>query len=252
MYVKIFAGVCVIVLLVWVSVVFLRTPQAEREWEASLARTATADISDEVVVLRNVRDFSYEDEVVEQWVDEVVVNPEEITRVWFVLEPFGGLPLAGHTFLTFEFEDGEAYSFSVEARKEVGEEYSAFWGLFRKYELAYSWGTEQDFMDRRVEYLGHEVYRYPLVLNENEMKVLFVGLARETQRLAETPRFYNTLNANCTNMLAKMVNRIDPGRIPYDISWNLPGYSDRFLLRIGRIDFEGTYREAREAYGVSD
>ena len=56
------------------------------------------------------------------------VNIEQISEVWFFIEPFAGNPLFAHSFLSFVFEDEEGQrktlSVSVEARKEAGEKYS--------------------------------------------------------------------------------------------------------------------------------
>ena len=49
-------------------------------------------------------------------------------------------------------------------------------------------------------------------------------------------RFYNTLMANCTNMLATIVNTHYPGTLPRHYSWILTGYSDTYLMREGFIE----------------
>ena len=164
------------------------------------------------------------------------VDPSTIVRTWFLVEPFSDIEAVGHTFLSFELEDGTVLSFSVEARREEAEEYSAVKGQFREYELAYQWGTERDFVTRRLIYLDHPLRLYPLTLTREQSKALFLSLAEETQTLAEHPRFYNTLTANCTNVLAKIVNRHYPGTLPYDIAWNLTGYADLYLMEQGLIE----------------
>lgn len=229
-----------LVCILFVGFLYLltRTPQSNREWNENFAYTQTAEVEEDGGVrMKHLRDFTYRVGSVEKetWLDEHVINPKEIVRAWFLLEPFAGFEPVGHTFLSFEMQDGSAYSFSVEARTEKGEAYSSFTGLFRQYELAYMWGTERDFVTRRLLYLEHPVYMYPLEITEAEAQALFTGLVQETNALAEKPRFYNTLTANCTNMLAKMVNEIRPQSVPYDISWNLPGFSDAFLYKIGLI-----------------
>jgi hypothetical protein len=44
-------------------------------------------------------------------------------------------------------------------------------------------------------------------------------------------------------LLAEIANESRPGAVPYDISWNLPGSSDLFLMRIGLIEAAGTQEE---------
>lgn len=231
------AGALLIALALFLGWYLPKEPSGELVWAPELAKTASAETVDGVVHLRNVRDWTYGTGAIrsEQWLDEVAIDPEEITKAWFIFEPFESLPAAGHTYLTFELSDGRAYSFSVEARKEADEKYSAFLGLFREYELAYTWGSERDFLSRRLLYLEHPVHMYPLSINPDGAQTLFLALVDETNQLATTPRFYNTLTANCTNLLAEIANKTAPGSVPYDLSWNLPGYSEKFLARIGFI-----------------
>ena len=148
---------------------------------------------------------------------------------------------------TFEFVDGNNLSFSIEARKEEGEAYSALKGLFREYELAYTWGTERDFLTRRLLYLGNDVRMYPLELEADVVQKLFVNFVQETQSVTEKPRFYNTLTQNCTNALAHGVNELFPNSLNYDVSWNFPGSSDIFLMEEGLIATVGSPEDTREA-----
>lgn len=229
--------------------VMLREPRSDRKWTDEVARTAETEVSRGSVLIRNVRDFTYGDKTVASraWIDAVSVSPGDIARVWFVLEPFAEWEAVGHTFLTFEFKDGSAYSFSVEARKEEGESYSAFWGLFRQYELAYTWGTERDFVSRRLLLLDHPVRMYPLAVDDAVAQSLFVALAEETQKLADSPRFYHTLSANCTNVLAEVANGLAKDALPYDLSWNLPGLSDEYLMREQFIGLSGSVADTKAA-----
>jgi hypothetical protein len=51
----------------------------------------------------------------------------------------------------------------------------------------------------------------------------------------DRPSFYNTLTANCTNVIWKHAS-IFPGRIPF--SWKLlaSGYTTEYLYEMGRLD----------------
>lgn len=223
----------ILVLLIIVESLYLLTkqPLGDRTWLPEQARTATAEVQDSIT-LTNVRDWTYNAQgpVTADWTT-AIINPKDITRAWFLIEPFSTLEAVGHTFLSFELSDGRVYSFSVEARREENETYSAIQGLFREYELSYQWGTERDFVTRRLIYLDHPLRLYPLTLSPEASQALFLSLIEETNNLAERPRFYHTLSANCTNVLAKIVNKHYPGTLPWDTSWYLTGYADRYLMR---------------------
>ena len=149
---------------------------------------------------------------------------------------FGAVPAIGHTFLTFETSSGTALTLSIEARREVSENYSSWWGLFNQYEVWYGWGTERDFVGVRLFLLDEPIEYYRLDLTPTEAQAVFVAVAQETAAVADKPRFYNTLTANCTSLLATAINQTYPDRIPYHISWNLPGMSIRFLHQQALLD----------------
>lgn len=228
-----------------------KEPRADRSWIPEQARTARAVI-DDTITLTNVRDWTYDENgpLSQTWTERTV-DPDSIVQVWFLLEPFSDLEAIGHTFLSFEFADGTVLSFSVEALREQGEEYSALRGQFREYELSYQWGTERDFVTRRLIYLDHPLRLYPLTLTPEEGALLFKALAKETNVLADHPRFYNTLSANCTNVLATLINAHFPGALPYDLSWNLTGLSDEYLMREGLITQTGTVEETKARYDLT-
>lgn len=228
------------------------TAREDRAWAPEHSRTATAVVSEESVTIQNVRNWTYDSQAVltQDW-EDVSVYPNKIIRVWFLIEPFSQIKAIGHTFLSFEFEDGRVLSFSVEARREADEKYSAVLGLFNAYELTYLWGEERDFVSRRLVHLAHPLRLYPLKLSTNQAKALFLSLIQETNELKERPRFYNTLTANCTNVLAQLINRHRPGTLPYDIAWNLPGYADLYLMEERLIKTSGTKEEARAAHDLT-
>ncbi|HWH16260.1 MAG TPA: DUF4105 domain-containing protein [Candidatus Paceibacterota bacterium] len=241
-----------LLLLLGAGYLFQKQPKTAAAWNEAQARTAYADERDGTFLMHNVRDWTYDESgpVDTRWT-EVAIDPASVTRVWFLLEPFADIKAIGHTFLTFELEDGTFLSFSVEALREEGEEYSALKGLFREYELSYQWGFERDFVTRRLYYLNHPLHLYPLTLSKEEGAALLRSLIAESNALKETPRFYNTLTANCTNVLAKIVNRHFPGTLPYDLSWNLTGLSDGYLMREGLIPLRGSAAETRDSSSLA-
>lgn len=230
-------GLVLILLIIGGWYFYFQTPSTERVWIEEQSRTSTVEINEDSVIIQNVRDWTYDTSgpLSKEWID-MEIDPSDIKQVWFLIEPFGGWKAVGHTFLSFELENGETVSFSIEARRERGETYQAILGAVGAYGLTYQWGTERDFITRRLVYLDHSVRMYPLTLPEGGAEALFRSLAEETNELAEKPRLYNTLTANCTSLLADMVNEHYPKTLPRHYSWNLTGYADTYLMREGFIE----------------
>jgi len=246
------ATILVLLLVVEFLYFFTKKPEANRAWLPEQSRTAYALDTGNLVTIFNMRDWTYGTSApaTTEW-RTVTIDPATIVRTWFLIEPFSDWEAVGHTFLSFELEDGSAYSFSVEARRETHETYSAVRGLLREYELSYQWGTERDFVTRRLLYLDHPLRLYPLELEPAASQALFRSLIAETNALAERPRFYNTLAANCTNVLAKIVNRHYPDTLPLHHSWYLTGYADRYLMDEGLIPSAGAPEETMALYDLT-
>ncbi len=235
-----------------ISLIFT-APRSDRNWLPEYEKVATATIADDTVTLRNVRDWTFSEEgpVTKDWIT-ASVDANAISRVWFILEPFPEKKYLSHTMLSFEFEDGTILSFSVEARKEVGETYSAFSGLTKGYELIYVWGTERDSIGLVLAYLNRSLHLYPLVISKKQAASLFLAIVEETNELSAEPRFYNSLTANCTNTLARIVNELSPDTLPRDISWYITGNADYYLMRQGFINLIGSSEEGtREHYNLT-
>lgn len=254
---KRFLGILAVILIVLAVVIglfiALRTPRADKDWREDLTRFPRGEAqADGTILMHDVRDWTYASSTIvgKNWLDERV-DPKTITRAWFMLEPFPSWDAVGHTYLTFDFADGTALSFSIEARLEDGQPYSAWTGLWNSYELMYTWGTERDFLARRMLYLGHDVRMYPLALSPETSQALFTRFVEETNKLHDKPRFYNTLTENCTNTLAYAVNALSPHSLPWDLSWYLTGLSDTYLMKHGFIaTISGSVEKTQERYDL--
>lgn len=242
-------GTFLLIVGIWFGKILFKTPQVDLSWAHHVAKTTTTQEIGSQILFTNVRDWTYAPKkVLEKSWKEMAVDVETITGMWFVFEPFPDFSLAGHTYLTFDFQDAPPLSFSVEARLEERESYSAVTGVLREYELAYTWGTERDFLNRRALLLGSDIYMVPLNVSATHAQALFLQLTERTNNLAKNPRFYNTLTANCTNILAKEVNEVSPHHIPYGLAWNFPGRSLEFLRAHDLIPKHENYRDYNLAH----
>ncbi len=253
-FLLIFSGIILVGLLIAVLSIVLHAPRSDKNWREDLSRLPSGEVqADGTIHMRDVRDWTYASSTItwKSWLDESV-DPKKITRAWFIVEPFPAWGAVGHTYLTFDFSDGTTLSFSIEARLEDGEPYSAWKGLFNSYELMYTWGTERDFLARRMLFLGHDVRMYPLAISPDTASALFRRLVEETNKLDAKPRFYNTLTENCTNALAYIVNGIAPNTLPWDWSWYLTGLSDGYLMHNGFIaTVDGSVAKTQARYDLA-
>lgn len=152
------------------------------------------------------------------------------------MEPFSDNAAIAHTMLSFEFADGAAYVTSVEARREVGEAYQALRAaLLPTHEYLWVWASERDMYANSTWYTGDDLYLYPLALTPAEARAILREVLADTASVAAQPRWYHTLAANCTNVLARTVNRTRADAVPLNIAWLLPGYADSFLHELGYI-----------------
>jgi hypothetical protein len=89
--------------------------------------------------------------------------------------------MIGHTMISFRCSDGKKICLSVEAETKPHKQYGIFHGLFFGYRKRYIRGTERDILNLRI--LRHEkVYKYPIHINNQQIKELFVDIIKESNQ----------------------------------------------------------------------
>jgi hypothetical protein len=225
--------------VVLLIVVALREPSLSRSWDEDVSVLAGVEVSnDELVTLTQIRDWSYAiNSISSKKYFDAEFDPKDIVAMWMYEQPLDTSGLIAHTFLVFEFnesyERGRYLGLSVETRREQGEKYSIIGGALRSFEITHIWATEEDLVTRRVQYLDYPLTRYRLEIPPKYRSQIFSKFAKETQRLASVPRWYNTASNNCTSSLIKYVNESEPGAIPLHFSYALTGKVDEYLERLG-------------------
>lgn len=241
--------IVIIFLLIWFISI---RPSQDKDWREDLVKLTKIEIVNEKILIKGLRDWRYDENgpISKKWTNKKY-NLNDMEGAWFVIDYFSEFKGAAHTMFVFDFKNDEPIVISIEARKEVDETYSAFKGIFKKFEISYLWGTEQDFIARRVITQKDDVYMLPLDIHIDYAKVLFLDLIDETNKLYKEPEFYNTLTKNCTNLLADSANESQQKTIPWHVSRVLPGYSDELLYKLGYIKSEGTLEEIKEKYYIN-
>jgi len=233
----------------------LIAPSNDRPWAADQRVLPRMERQGNHVVIRNVRNFTYYDlnDFKVQYTDRTF-DLNKIDSIWFGVEEFSSVQALAHTFLTFGFRDGESFdyvSFSVEIRKEVGEEFSAVSAMFRQFELMYVVGEERDLLGLRSIHRQDVVHLYPMKASQSQLRELFLDVTVRMNELANHPEFYHTLTSNCTNNLVYHLNRLTPGIVD-PLSWGVvfPGYSDRLAFKLGLIDTDEDFKRTKQRYRI--
>jgi Domain of unknown function (DUF4105) len=221
------------VLLAWWSTI---EPSNDRAWQPEVARLPSADIEGDLVTLHNVRSFEYRSaaDYTEHWHDRTV-DLRRLDSLDLIAVYWMGDAIA-HTMLSFGFA-GEPVIISIETRKEQGEEYSALAGFFRRYELYYVVGDEQDLIGLRTTYRAppEDVYLYRVHAPSENLRRLFLEYLAKINRLRERPEFYNTASANCTTNIVTHVHALLED-VPLDWRMLLSGYFPELVYERGGLD----------------
>jgi hypothetical protein len=222
-------------------------------WQPPYATLPVAELQEDQVRIRNIRNFHYfrEDVFVPQYYDKTIPL-RDVKSVDFIVVPFKEAPSLAHTMLSFGFADGEYLGVSVEARMRERQKYSPIDGVLGQYELMYVIADERDVIQLRTEHRDVEVRVYRTKISPEEARALFVDVLQRANKLAREPELYHTLTNNCTTNLVDHVNRLRPGQVPYSIGVLLPGHSDRLAYDLGLLDTELSFSELRRASRVNE
>ncbi|HKP24186.1 MAG TPA: DUF4105 domain-containing protein [Dongiaceae bacterium] len=232
----------VAVLAWWLTI----APSNDRAWQGDVTQTPWAEIDGDRVTIHNVRNFDYraEFDYTPRWEDRTYDLSQ--IRGADIFLTYWGSPWIAHPIVSFQFGEGDHIAFSIETRKEVGEEYSAFKGFFRQYELIYIIADERDVIRLRTNYrTGEEVYLYHTVATPEAARSIFLDYLRSATEMHEQPVWYNALTSNCTtNIRIHTKVAAGDGFAPWDWRLLLNGKSDEFGYEYGRFASDGLSFEA--------
>lgn len=241
--------VVVISLVIWFSI----RPSNNRNWTTDQAILPYADINGNQITIHNIRNFTYRSptDYTAAYYDKTY-DLTKLKRAYYIVEPFSNWKGSAHTFVSFEFEGSQFLAISVEIRKEKGESFSAWKGLFEQYEIMYVIADERDAVKLRSNYRHDMVFIYPIKTTPDKAQQMFLEMVQRANQLRDRPEFYNTLTNTCTTNLVRHVNTIVPGKIPW---WSykvlFPGYSDQLAYDLGLIDTNLSFADARQHFQIN-
>jgi hypothetical protein len=243
----------VVFFLIWQG--FKKVP-IQGDWQEQLAIASKAEFNGDMVTVKNMRNFRYyptEHDMHPGYYDKTY-NLNDIKKVWYTTEPFNENTSAAHTFVSFEFNNGDFLAISIEARKTKDQTYSIWKGMIKTYPLIYIAADERDLTLLRANVRKDKVYVYPVKLeNKDNARLLLVDMLNKMNDLTVHPEWYNTLFSNCTSSIAKHINKLSPGRIS-QFSWQLwlTASADELALKQGILDTNLSIEKSREKFFITD
>lgn len=239
-----FPLVMLVGLLVWLS-----TIQASNnlEWRAEVANLPKIVINNKTIVVQNFRNARWhEGGVTTSW-ENREYDLTKLNSLDLIVEPFNDSKLMAHTMLDFGFGEQGHIIISVEARKEVFEEYSLVAGALRQFELIYIFGDEKDLLSLRALERGSALHLYPIKADAKFIVSLFKDLVKSANALHDEPKFYRTLRDNCTTTLVEHMDRHYQQKIGTRIETIFPAKAGELLHNLGRMDTMLSYPQAHDA-----
>ncbi len=208
---------------------------ARLDWVVENARQATAQIVDDELIVRDVRNFDWQEHqrCTPRWEDRRYQIGELAAVDLFVCT--WGDPRIAHLIVSLVFDDQPPLAFSIETRREVSESWSILAGFMKSYELIVLAADERDVIRVRTNLRAEQVRRYRLKSSPQMRRNLLNQYLAQMNSLARKPRFYNTLFRNCTTEVVRIL-RASGRRLPLDWRIVVSGAVPDYLYDLGLLE----------------
>lgn len=240
-----------VALMVWWQQI---KPSDHRDWAADVSQHTQVQAlkgPGQRVSVSNVRNFRWRsDEDFDARWEQRSYDLSRLERVDVALSYWMG-PAIAHTLVSFGFSNGEHLVFSIEIRKERGEQFDALAGFFRRYEMVLVAADERDILAVRTNVRGETVHLYQVDMPAQAMRELFMAYAQQADELIEQPRFYNTLTANCTTIVWQLARSIG-AQLPLDWRLMASGYLPSYLQGFGVLALHATLQALKQAGNITE
>ena len=230
-------------------------PSHDRNWIPELAKLPSIAREGDAITVSNLRDFRWrtEEDFDQRW-ETRRYNLVSLTGADIFLTYWSGEAIA-HLLVSFTFADSVPLTFSIEVRREKGEDWSALAGFFRSYEMAYVAADERDIVGLRTHVRREDARLFRLSASAAQARDLLLAYANDIDDLDAKPRWYNTLTTNCTTVVYHLVASVAPGwkfALPLDPRVLLSGYLPGYLQQIGAIRQDIPLEELVRAARIGD
>jgi hypothetical protein len=227
------------------------TPDTNVEWSPEQARHPIVEIDGDRIHVQNVRNFTWRSptDFTPGFYDRTY-DLSKLNSMYYVVAPMPGLDAVAHVFVCFGFSDGQTVAVSVEGRRRLGQPYQLIPSMFRQLQLMYVVGDERDVVGLRGAVWKVPVFFYPARTTPERMRAIFTSMMEGAHQLEEKPEFYNLIWNNCMTRILMHLRRLGGHSLPHDLQVLLTGLSDRVAFRLGYIDTDLTFEQARRAFRV--
>ncbi len=207
----------------------------DKNWDEEVARLPFVERSEDLLLVKNFRHFTYGSEAIQQIYEEKVFDLNKLQGTDFVISYWDGYRAISHTFVIFRFSDNQNFAISLEIRKEKGETGHPLRGMFKNYELCYVFGDEKDLLRLRTKVHKEQTFLYPMNLTVEHSKLFLLDIIKTANSLHDDPQFYHSIVRNCTTGMVEHLNTIDDFEIPLVRKLILNGISDYYAYQLNGI-----------------
>jgi len=219
----------------------------ERNWQRDVAVLPYATVEGEQVTIHNIRNLNYRSETdfdvryYDKTFDLNRLDSVDLIAVYWMGDAIA------HVMVSFGFQEKNFVTFSIETRKEKGENYSTLKGFFKQYELIFIVGDERDLIRVRTDYRKptEDVYIYRTRMPPENARKFFMEYIRQINSMKENPEWYNTLTTNCTTDVVRLI-RAYGGKARYNWKVLLSGYAPLYAYDLGALDTRIPFEELRK------
>ena len=226
-------------------------PSNTGNWQPDVAVLPYADINGNQVTIHNIRNCDYRTETdytVQHYDKTFDLNQLRTVDLYLVT---WGSPYIAHTMVSFGFTGGDYVCFSIETRKQMGQEYSAVRGFYRQFELTCVIADERDVVRLRTNYRtdNEQACLYRLQVTPDQGRKLFLEYLRRANELRTHAEWYNAVTDNCTTAIR--AQRAAADRTPWDLRMLLNGHLDELLYERGMIVTNLPFAELKQLSNIN-
>ena len=227
-------------------------PDAGGPWDVGMERVPRVKVDGDQVHIENFRNFRYEcDGSYQENYESRTIKINELESAEFIVVPFASQPDLAHTMMSFGSSDGQHTVVTVEARRKLNQKYGIIKGIFGAFPLMYAIADERDAIGQRTEMRGDDVYLYPVRASSEEVQTFFRNVMERVDKLSKAPEKYNTITNNCLTNIRLHINRIWPGRIPWNWRILINAHSDYLAYKLGLLDSHESFKSTREHANIT-